>query len=35
LGKYGLLTVLAAFALPLVLAGFLWVEIGGAALRRA
>ena len=34
LGKYDLLTALAAFALPLVLAGFLWVEVGGGLASR-
>jgi uncharacterized membrane protein len=34
LGKYDLLTALAAFALPLVFAGFLWVEIGGGLASR-
>src|SRR5262245_28776223 len=34
LSKYYLLTVLAAFALPLILAGFLWVEISGGLASR-
>jgi uncharacterized membrane protein len=34
LSRYDLLTVLAAFALPLILAGFLWVEIGGGLASR-
>ena len=33
-GKYELLTVLAAFAFPLILAGVLWVEIGGGRTLR-
>src|SRR5262245_46547930 len=34
LRRYNLLTVLAAFAFPLILAGFLWVEIGGGLTSR-
>src|SRR5262245_33099327 len=34
LRKYDLLTALAAFALPLIMGGFLWVEIGGGLASR-